>query len=89
MVYNKATVEDIVQLTALRIAYLTEDNGELKEHDLEIIKRNLPDYFMRNLNKNIFCYDVRDEKIIVACALLLIVEKPLSPAFLPEKQDLF
>ena len=88
MVYNKATVEDIVQLTALRIAYLTEDNGELKEHDLEIIKRNLPDYFMRNLNKNIFCYVVRDEKIIVACALLLIVEKPLSPAFITGKTGL-
>lgn len=58
------------------------------EHDLEIIKRNLPDYFMRNLNKNIFCYVVRDEKIIVACALLLIVEKPLSPAFITGKTGL-
>ena len=31
MIYAKATKEDIEQLTELRIAYLTEDNGELKE----------------------------------------------------------
>lgn len=31
MVYSKASIEDLKQLTELRVAYLTEDNGELPE----------------------------------------------------------
>ena len=85
MIYTKATAEDIAQLTELRIAYLAEDYGELTEKDLEIIKRDLPDYFIRNLNKNIFGYVARDEREIVACALLLVIEKPMSPAFITGK----
>lgn len=82
MIYTKTTVEDIDQLTELRIAYLTEDHGRLEEKDLEIIKRDLPDYFMRNLNKSIFGYVARNDREIIACALLLVIEKPMSPAFI-------
>ena len=85
MIYNKATIEDINQLTELRIAYLEEDNGGLKEQDSEIIKRDLPDYFMRNLNNTIFGYVARNEREIIACALLLVIEKPMSPAFITGK----
>ena len=85
MIYAKATKEDIEQLTELRIAYLTEDNGELKEKELEIIRRDLPDYFIRNLNKTIFGYAAKNGKEMIACALLLLVEKPMSPAFINGK----
>lgn len=85
MVYNKASMEDLKQLTELRVAYLTEDNGELKEKDLETIKQNLPDYFLRNLNQTIFGYVARNEGEIIACALLLVIEKPMSPAFITGK----
>ena len=85
MIYTKATMEDIDQLTELRIAYLAEDHSELIEKDLEIIKRDLPDYFIRNLNKNIFGYVARNKREIVACALLLVIEKPMSPAFITGK----
>ena len=85
MFYSKATEEDIGQLTELRIAYLTEDNGKLKAKDLEILKRDLPDYFRRNLNKTIFGYVARHEREIIACALLLVIEKPMSPAFITGK----
>ena len=85
MIYSKATKEDIEQLTELRIAYLTEDNGELKAKDLDIIKRDLPDYFTRNLDKTIFGYVARQDREIIACALLLVIEKPMSPAFITGK----
>ena len=85
MVYNKASMEDLKQLTELRVAYLTEDNGKINERDLEAIEQNLPDYFMRNLNKTIFSYVARSEEEIIACALLLVVEKPMSPAFITGK----
>lgn len=85
MIYNKAIKADIEQLTELRIAYLTEDNGKLQAKDFEIIKRDLPDYFTRKLNETIFCYVARHEKEIIACAFLLITEKPMSPAFITGK----
>ena len=85
MIYTKATMEDIEQLTELRIAYLVEDYGGLEDKDLEIIKRDLPDYFTRNLDKNIFGYVARNERKIVTCALLLVIEKPMSPAFITGK----
>lgn len=82
MIYTKATMEDIDQLTELRLAYLTEDHGGLEEKDIEIIKRDLPDYFVRNLNKTIYGYIARNDREIIACALLLVIEKPMSPAFI-------
>ncbi|MCM1254483.1 MAG: GNAT family N-acetyltransferase [Clostridium sp.] len=85
MIFEKAVYEDIEQLSELRIAYLIEDTGNLNEKDLEIIKRDLPEYFKRHLNKNIFCYAARKEKEIAACAFLLVVEKPMSPAFITGK----
>lgn len=82
MIVEKANIEDITLLTELRLAYLKEDYGELSKNDVEIIRRDLPDYFKKNLNNNIFCYLIREDKEIVACAFLLVVEKPMSPAFI-------
>lgn len=82
MVVENANIEDAVLLTELRLAYLKEDYGKLSEGDIKIIRRDLPDYFKKNLNQNIFCYLIREKKEIVACAFLLVVEKPMSPAFI-------
>lgn len=82
MTVEKANVEDVILLTELRLAYLKEDYGELSKNDIEIISRDLPDYFKKNLNRNIFCYLIREGEEIVACAFLLVVEKPMSPAFI-------
>ena len=85
MVFEKATKQDIEQLVKLRVAYLFKDYGGLNEKELAIIERDLPDFLMKNLNKNIFAYIGRNEQAIVTCALLLVVEKPMSPAFINEK----
>lgn len=85
MVFEKAAKQDIELLTKLRVAYLIEDYGDLDEKELTVIERDLPDYFNKNLNKNIFAYIGRNEQEIVACALLLVVEKPMSPAFINGK----
>ena len=82
MIVENANIEDVALLTELRLAYLKEDYGILSEDDVEVIKRDLPDYFKKNLNQNIFCYLIRENKEIVACAFLLVVEKPMSPAFI-------
>ena len=82
MIVEKANIEDATLLTELRLAYLKEDYGELSKNDIEIISRDLPDYFKKNLNRNIFCYLIREGEEIAACAFLLVVEKPMSPAFI-------
>lgn len=78
--YAKET--DITALTELRLAYLEEDHGKLSEGEIELISRDLPNYFARNLNQNLFCYLIREREEIAACAFLLVVEKPMSPSFL-------
>lgn len=82
MIIENAKVEDIALLTELRLAYLKEDYGKLSEDNIIKIMRDLPEYFERNLNQNLFCYLIRDKEEIASCAFLLVVEKPLSPAFI-------
>lgn len=85
MVFEKATIDDTKELAALRIAYLEEDHGIMDENALLSIEANLPDYFMRHLNHDFTAYVARNEQEIVACAFLLVVEKPMSPAFITGK----
>ena len=82
MVVENANIEDAAVLTELRLAYLKEDYGKLAKDDIEIIRRDLPDYFKKHLNRNIFGYLIREKEEIAACAFLLVVEKPMSPAFI-------
>ena len=79
---EKAGVEDMASLVRMRLDYLIEDNGGLDEHDCLTIERDLPGYFQTHLGKDLFAYVIRQEKVIVSCAFLLVVEKPMSPAFI-------
>jgi len=82
MIVEYATMTDIEQLTDLRVAYLKEDYGQLSEDTIRKLRQDLPGYFQKNLNRNIFCYLIKDNGQAIACAFLLIVEKPMSPAFI-------
>ena len=35
-----------------------------------------------HLNRDLFIYMIREEQTIVSCAFLLVIEKPMSPAFI-------
>lgn len=85
MIYEKATTKDISELTDLRIAYLQEDLGVITENDLQKLQTSLPGYYEKHLNKDLLVYVAREEDAIVSCAFLLIVEKPMSPAFITGK----
>ena len=82
---EKAGIEDIEALVKMRLSYLIEDNGSLDAQDLAAIKRELPGYFQAHLDRDLFVYVIRDGRTIVSCAFLLIVEKPMSPAFMNGK----
>lgn len=83
--FEKAEQNEIEELVNLRLAYLQEDFGEMEKEDFLRIKKMLPAYFNRHLNQDLFVYIARDYEKIVSCAFLLIVEKPMSPAFITGK----
>lgn len=85
MTFEKATADDIAELVSLRIAYLEEDSGNLDKDILLSIASDLHDYFAKHLNNDIFVYVARNQQGIVACAFLLVIEKPMSPAFITGK----
>lgn len=85
MTFDKATAQDTGMLIELRIAYLQEDLGEINNADLKLIESLLPGYYEKHLNKDLKVYVVRNERDIVSCAFLLIVEKPMSPSFITGK----
>ena len=79
---EKAGTEDIEALVKMRLSYLAEDLGPLDDGDLSAIQRDLPGYFRAHLDRDLFAYVVRDGGTVVSCAFLLVVEKPMSPAFI-------
>ena len=83
MIFEKATIKDINGLTDLRLAYLQEDLGVIT--DKQLIQESLPGYYEKHLNKDLMVYVARDDEDIIACAFLLIVEKPMSPSFITGK----
>ena len=86
MKFEKATTNDINQLTDLRVAYIQEDLGNVDVTDLEAMRESLPGYYAAHLGKDLYVYITRnDDGEIVSCAFLLIVEKPASPAFITGK----
>lgn len=85
MIIDKALDKDIEELVGLRLAYLQEDLGKISEDDLQRLKEALPQHFRKQLNHDLFAYVVREGEEIPACAFLLVVEKPMSPAFMTGK----
>ena len=79
---EKAGTDDIDALVKMRLDFLCEDNGSLDEHDIAVIRKDLPDYFRMHMDRDLFVYVIRDGKAIVSCAFLLVVVKPMSPAFI-------
>ena len=66
----------------MRLAYLAEDHGTLDPADEARIRRDLPGYYRRHLNGDLTAFVAREGDELVGCALLLAVEKPMSPAFI-------
>lgn len=81
MTFEKATQADIGALSALRLAYLEEDFGNIPGSEKAGIAERLPAYFARHLDRDCFAFVCRDAGEIVGCCLLLVTEKPASPAF--------
>lgn len=84
MIFEKATLEDIDELVAMRIAYLVEDYNGLQDSEKEKIEKSLPDYYKKHLNQDLIICVARENKI-ASCVFLLITEKPANPSFISGK----
>lgn len=82
MLVERAGTGDVGALVELRLDYLREDHGELDACEARAIREALPDYFRAHLERDLFAYVAREGKAVLACALLLVVEKPMSLSFI-------
>lgn len=85
MIIDRASEKEIESLVELRLAYLKEDFETISEQDIQSLREMLPQYFREHLNQDIFVYVAKEAEEIVACAFLLVIEKPMSPTFLNGK----
>lgn len=79
---ERASIADIDVLTELRLAYLREDFGALDPQVESTIVQALPVYFREHMNRDLFCFVAREGRTVAAVAMLLVIEKPPSPAFI-------
>ncbi|TCL56241.1 acetyltransferase (GNAT) family protein [Kineothrix alysoides] len=85
MWYGMASMEDIEQLKAVRIAYINSDQGEISEKDSALMIHNLTIYFAKHLQKDLVAFVAKEDDRIVSTAFLLIIEKPSNPRFINGK----
>ena len=76
-----AGIRDTEALAELRLAFLRESHSALGEAEAEALRAQLPAYFQKHAGSDLFAYVIRSGGEIVSCAFLLVVEKPMSPAF--------
>ena len=61
---------------------MLDDFGSITDEEKEGMKKQLPEYFERELGKKLIAFVARAEGRLVAAAYLLIIEKPANPFFL-------
>ena len=82
MDFMMADYADIQELTRMRIAYIKEEQGNISKQNEQIMRKRLPEYFEKHLGKDLFAFAAKENNVIIATALLLIIEKPSNPNFI-------
>lgn len=88
MIIRQAQPTDIDQLIALRCLFITEEFGRQEQKTISKICRQLYDYLLLNINRQVLCYLADDDGQVVSTAFLVVVEKPANPKFLSGKTGL-
>jgi len=83
--YREAVYADLQTLIELRLAYLTEDRGDLSDAETRQIREQLTDYFARSLGNTFHAVVAEQDGEIIAAAFLALSEKPANPAFITGK----
>lgn len=83
--YRMGTINDIEQLAQMRIKYLLEDYKSISDENIKKIQEQLPIYYGKHLNKDMFAYVADVNGTIVSTAYLALQEKPANPSFIKGK----
>jgi len=81
MEFRKADIIDRDALVEMRMLYLADDIGSIAPNIEKQIKEQLPDYFERHLNRDLFVYIAEDGEKAVSCCMLIVTEKPANTRF--------
>lgn len=81
----KAELSDMGSIIEMRIAYIESDLGTINESDRTKMHKQLPEYFTKHLNRDVFAFIEKPDVRVIAMALLLVIEKPSSPNFINGK----
>ena len=79
--YRSACNTDIEELVGLRRAYLRSDFGKIEKDVEDAVANQLPGYFARHLQNDLFAPVAQCDGKLVGTCWLLVVEKPASVAF--------
>jgi len=77
---SEAGMDDIPELTRIRIEYLSEAFDNISNEEIYRLQNELPLYFERTLDKSCIAFIAKDNSLIVSSAILVIYERPISPA---------
>ncbi|BBF44043.1 histone acetyltransferase HPA2 and related acetyltransferases [Lachnospiraceae bacterium KM106-2] len=80
MNYRRAKKGEIEALVELRLAYFAA-TGRGQDEEIEQVKKQLPDYFARHVEKDLFCYIAEEEGRLIGSAFLIVIEKPANLSF--------
>ena len=85
MVIRKATNIDLDELIKIRIAYLKEDYGNISPQQIIGLKKQLPEYYINHIEKDMIAYIAEENNEIISSVFLVIIEKPSNPTFMSGK----
>ena len=85
MVIRKATNIDLYELIKIRIAYLKEDYGNISPQQIIDLKKQLPEYYINHIEKDMIAYIAEENNEIISSVFLVIIEKPSNPTFMSGK----
>lgn len=77
--YRAAGKAEVEALVRLRLAYIREDFGGIREHERPSLEQQLYDYFERKLGDELIAFLAKANGRIVSLALLHIIEMPANP----------
>lgn len=81
MEFRRVDRDEIDKLVTLRMLYLREDFSNAPDAYFCRIEENLPAYFGKHLEQDLFAFAAFEQEKIVSIAILLVVEKPCNPRF--------
>ena len=76
-----AATDDLQALISLRLGYLRTDYTVLSPQQERQITAQLEEYFPGHLGRDCFAYLAEEQGAAVACAFLILSEKPANPSF--------